>query len=112
MRLSALPAGDVPPEAAADLADRSAVQAGQQDHAARGGRCLLKPEGRFPRRRRSAGRHRRRPRRRRSALTAQAGAMPATKNGEWPMNTADLRGSKYSPLDQIIAANFNKLEVA
>jgi quinoprotein glucose dehydrogenase len=39
-------------------------------------------------------------------------AMPSTKNGEWPMYTADLRGSKYSPLDQIDATNFNKLEVA
>ena len=28
------------------------------------------------------------------------------------MYTADLRGSKYSPLDQINAGNFNKLEVA
>ena len=28
------------------------------------------------------------------------------------MYTADLRGSKYSPLDQINASNFNKLEVA
>jgi quinoprotein glucose dehydrogenase len=47
-------------------------------------------------------------------LAGQAGtsAQPTTKNGEWPMYTADLRGSKYSPLDQISAANFNKLEVA
>src|SRR4026207_257492 len=37
---------------------------------------------------------------------------PTTRNGEWPMYTADLRGSKYSPLDQISAANFNRLEVA
>src|SRR5271166_4275665 len=37
---------------------------------------------------------------------------PSTKNGEWPQYTADLRGSKYSPLDQINADNFNKLEVA
>src|SRR5262245_55083769 len=42
----------------------------------------------------------------------QAGSMPSTKNGEWPMYTADLRGSKYSPLDQIDASNFNKLQVA
>ena len=28
------------------------------------------------------------------------------------MYTADLRGSKYSPLDQINASNFSKLEVA
>jgi len=50
------------------------------------------------------------------ALTA-AGAwgqtgQPSTKNGEWPHYTADLRGSKYSPADQINASNFNKLEVA
>jgi glucose dehydrogenase len=42
----------------------------------------------------------------------QSSPMPSTKNGEWPMYTADLRGSKYSPLDQINAANFGKLEVA
>jgi quinoprotein glucose dehydrogenase len=42
---------------------------------------------------------------------AAPGAMPSTKNGEWPMYTADLRGSKYSSLDQIDASNFNKLEV-
>ncbi len=39
-------------------------------------------------------------------------AFPSTKNGEWPMYTADLKGSKYSPLDQINASNFSKLEVA
>src|SRR5215472_398702 len=43
------------------------------------------------------------------ALQAQ---QPSTKNGEWPYYTADLKGSKYSPLDQINASNFNKLEVA
>jgi quinoprotein glucose dehydrogenase len=45
-------------------------------------------------------------------VSSQTGSMPSTKNGEWPMYTADLRGSKYSPLDQIDASNFNKLEVA
>jgi quinoprotein glucose dehydrogenase len=39
-------------------------------------------------------------------------AQPTTANGEWPMYTADLKGSKYSPLDQINASNFSKLEVA
>src|SRR5688572_25736145 len=39
-------------------------------------------------------------------------AQPSTKNGEWPHYTADLKGTKYSPLDQINAQNFNKLEVA
>jgi quinoprotein glucose dehydrogenase len=45
-------------------------------------------------------------------LNGQAPGQPTTKNGDWPMYTADLRGSKYSPLDQINAQNFNKLEVA
>src|ERR1700681_4447513 len=48
-------------------------------------------------------------------ISGQAGApsaFPSTKTGEWPTYTADLRGSKYSPLDQINAANFSKLEVA
>jgi quinoprotein glucose dehydrogenase len=45
-------------------------------------------------------------------VSSQSNAMPSTTNGEWPMYTADLRGSKYSPVDQITAANFNKLEVA
>ncbi len=35
-----------------------------------------------------------------------------TKYGEWPHYTGDLRGTRYSPLDQINASNFNKLEVA
>jgi quinoprotein glucose dehydrogenase len=38
--------------------------------------------------------------------------MPSAKSGDWPHYTADIRGSRYSPLDQITAANFNKLEVA
>src|SRR5262245_3382909 len=45
-------------------------------------------------------------------VSSQSNSMPSTKNGEWPMYTADLRGSKYSPLDQIDASNFNKLQVA
>src|SRR5262245_36687405 len=39
-------------------------------------------------------------------------AAPSTKNGEWPQYTGDLAGTRYSPLDQINADNFNKLEVA
>src|SRR5437667_7010692 len=42
----------------------------------------------------------------------QAGNQPSTKNGEWPYYTADVKGSRYSPLDQINAGNFNQLEVA
>jgi quinoprotein glucose dehydrogenase len=36
----------------------------------------------------------------------------STKNGDWPAYTGDTRGSRYSPLDQINAGNFNDLEVA
>jgi quinoprotein glucose dehydrogenase len=42
----------------------------------------------------------------------QATGLPSTANGEWTHYTADVRGSKYSPLSQITASNFNKLEVA
>ena len=44
--------------------------------------------------------------------TAAASGQPSTKNGEWPHYTADLTGSRYSPLDQINGANFSKLEIA
>ncbi len=44
--------------------------------------------------------------------SGQATGMPSTKNGDWTHYTADVRGTKYMPLDQINAANFNKLEVA
>src|SRR3989441_1259710 len=42
----------------------------------------------------------------------QSITQPSTKNGEWPYYTADLKGTKYSPLDQINASNFKDLEVA
>jgi quinoprotein glucose dehydrogenase len=45
-------------------------------------------------------------------LQAQSPGFPSPKNGDWPHYTSDIRGTKYSPLDQITAANFNKLEVA
>jgi quinoprotein glucose dehydrogenase len=35
-----------------------------------------------------------------------------TQNGEWQTYGADLSSTRYSPLDQITAENFNKLEVA
>jgi quinoprotein glucose dehydrogenase len=41
-------------------------------------------------------------------LNAQSGA----KNGEWRSYAGDTGSTRYSPLDQINAANFNKLEVA
>ncbi len=45
-------------------------------------------------------------------MRGQAAGQPSTKNGEWPYYTADAKGTKYSPLDQINASNFNRLEVA
>ena len=44
-------------------------------------------------------------------VRGQAAGQPPP-NGEWPQYTADLKGTKYSPADQINASNFNKLEVA
>jgi quinoprotein glucose dehydrogenase len=51
-----------------------------------------------------------------SGQSGQSGAKNpvsvGTANGEWPSYNGDLRGSRYSPLDQINASNFSKLEVA
>ena len=38
--------------------------------------------------------------------------MPSTARGDWTHYTADARGTRYSPLDQITAGNFDDLEVA
>ena len=46
------------------------------------------------------------------AAWGQASGQPSTRNGEWPTYTGDLKGTRYSPLDQVNASNFNKLEVA
>jgi glucose dehydrogenase len=45
-------------------------------------------------------------------LAGQAVGQPSTRNGDWTHYTADMRGTKYSPLDQINGGNFNQLEVA
>jgi quinoprotein glucose dehydrogenase len=45
-------------------------------------------------------------------VSGQTAGQPSTKNGEWPYYTADVKGTRYSPLEQINASNFNKLEVA
>jgi quinoprotein glucose dehydrogenase len=37
---------------------------------------------------------------------------PSTAKGDWPHYTADNNGTRYSPLDQINASNFNTLRVA
>src|SRR5258705_3393546 len=47
-----------------------------------------------------------------AGLFGQATGQPSTKNGDWPHYAADMRGKRYSPLDQINATNFNQLEVA
>jgi quinoprotein glucose dehydrogenase len=41
-----------------------------------------------------------------------AAGKPSIMNGEWPDYSGDLRGWRYSPLDQINASNFNQLQVA
>ncbi len=43
-----------------------------------------------------------------SVVHAQSGA----KNGEWPTYGGDTGNTRYSPLDQINAGNFNRLQVA
>ena len=45
-------------------------------------------------------------------LAGQPAGMPSTKSGDWTHYTADVHGTRYSPLDQINASNFNQLEVA
>ena len=54
-----------------------------------------------------------------AALTAfllvanfSASAQTGTKNGEWQTYGGDLASTRYAPLDQINAANFNKLQLA
>jgi len=47
-----------------------------------------------------------------SPLRAQGGQPLTTSHGEWPSYGGDTRGSRYSPLDQVGAANFSSLEVA
>jgi len=44
--------------------------------------------------------------------SGQTNGLPSTKKGDWTHYTADVHGTKYSPLDEINASNFNKLEVA
>ena len=46
------------------------------------------------------------------AAGASLAAQTGTKNGEWRSYAGDTGSTRYSPLDQIDAANFSKLEVA
>ena len=45
-------------------------------------------------------------------LCVPANPQSGTKNGEWPTYGGDLGNTRYSPLDQINAGNFSKLELA
>jgi quinoprotein glucose dehydrogenase len=47
-----------------------------------------------------------------SSGTSTQGRPPSTAAGDWPHYTADIRGTKYSPLDQITTSNFKDLEIA
>src|SRR6188474_1601653 len=47
-----------------------------------------------------------------TAAPAAGAFIASTKNGDWPSYTGDTRGTRYSPLAQITAENFNDLEVA
>ena len=42
----------------------------------------------------------------------QAPRLPSPANGEWVSYAADVKGTRYMPLDQIDASNFSKLELA
>src|SRR5579862_5999150 len=48
----------------------------------------------------------------RVATQAPKAFVYSTATGDWPSYNGDVRGSRYSPLDQINASNFSKLEVA
>jgi quinoprotein glucose dehydrogenase len=45
-------------------------------------------------------------------LAGQGTAPSGTKAGEWPTYGGDLASTRYSPLDQVNATNFDKLEIA
>ena len=46
------------------------------------------------------------------ATVSTRGQTPPAKVGEWPTYGGDLASTRYSPLDQINASNFNKLQLA
>jgi quinoprotein glucose dehydrogenase len=47
-----------------------------------------------------------------AATSAQRPIPTGTENGEWRTYGGDLRSTRYSPLDQITAANFKDLQIA
>jgi quinoprotein glucose dehydrogenase len=49
---------------------------------------------------------------RRQVASTSTSSRDATRNSEWRTYGGDLRNNRYSPLDQINAGNFNRLEIA
>ena len=47
-----------------------------------------------------------------AAPAGQSRSLPSTATGEWPAYGGDIGHTRYSPLDQIDAANFDQLDVA
>ena len=47
-----------------------------------------------------------------ASMTMHVSAQSAASGTEWPTYGGDLANTRYRPLDQINASNFNKLEVA
>src|SRR5258708_2302707 len=47
-----------------------------------------------------------------ASITMRASAQSAASGTEWPTYGGDLANTRYRPLDQINASNFNKLEIA
>ena len=45
-------------------------------------------------------------------VSGQSGTAQTGRNIEWPTYNADLKGTRYSPADQINASNFNQLQIA
>src|SRR5215467_7822282 len=45
-------------------------------------------------------------------LGLRASAQSRAKDTEWPTYAADLKGTRYRPLDQINSSNFSDLEIA
>jgi quinoprotein glucose dehydrogenase len=45
-------------------------------------------------------------------ISLTAAAQTGARNGEWPTYGGDLANTRYSPLDQINASNFNQLQIA
>jgi quinoprotein glucose dehydrogenase len=47
-----------------------------------------------------------------AGVSGQSTAKPSTSNGDWTHYNADVKGHRYSPLDQINGTNFSKMRVA